>query len=339
MPIPTNPNQPYLFCDSNPVKYTTGNEPNALKKGNWRICTGDVDKGPTNTSGFWNSITPPQNGWTIYLNKASNGPAVYTATNLNELESIARSAGYSSVRDAGQIVNWFRGEPDKLITNIEYDGLVTTGLKIALDSGNSASYANDASDRWFDMVDDVPYQSSVLSDPAWANAIDEITICCLLQKTATTQDRYAWHPISKWNNGYLANAAFVLYQFDDYLGNGNDGILGWYGYTQNAGWTNISPTYTRMFPNQTLLVTLRYSSTMGGELWVNNANYGSVGPRGQLAPSNGNPTGSIGCYGPLAYVSGPDSPLKVHQALFYNRWLSDAELFRNYWAVNQRIVV
>ena len=62
---------------SNPIKYSTGVETLALKSGNFYIGTGDVGKGPTNTTGYYNGITPPSGDYTIYLNKASQGPSIY----------------------------------------------------------------------------------------------------------------------------------------------------------------------------------------------------------------------------------------------------------------------
>ena len=59
-----------------------------LKKGNFWIGTGDVSKGPTSSTGFYNGINPPSGGYTIYLNKASGGPSIYTATNDAQLISL-----------------------------------------------------------------------------------------------------------------------------------------------------------------------------------------------------------------------------------------------------------
>jgi hypothetical protein len=53
----------------NAIKYNTSAETLALKKGNFYIGTGDVGKGPTSSTGFYNGITPPSGGYTIYLNK------------------------------------------------------------------------------------------------------------------------------------------------------------------------------------------------------------------------------------------------------------------------------
>jgi len=39
---------------ANPIKYNVSTETLALNKGNWWIGTGDVGKGPTNVTGFYN---------------------------------------------------------------------------------------------------------------------------------------------------------------------------------------------------------------------------------------------------------------------------------------------
>ena len=69
----------------NAIKYNVSAETLALKKGNFWIGTGDVSKGPTSNTGYYNGITPPSGGYTIYLNKANNGPSIYTVTNDAQL--------------------------------------------------------------------------------------------------------------------------------------------------------------------------------------------------------------------------------------------------------------
>jgi hypothetical protein len=61
----------------NAIKYNTSAETLALKKGNFWIGTGDVGKGPTSSTGFYNGITPPSGGYTIYLNKAIRWTSQY----------------------------------------------------------------------------------------------------------------------------------------------------------------------------------------------------------------------------------------------------------------------
>ena len=50
---------------ANPIKYNTSAETLALKKGNFYIGTGDVGKGPTSSTGYYNGITPPSGGFTM----------------------------------------------------------------------------------------------------------------------------------------------------------------------------------------------------------------------------------------------------------------------------------
>jgi hypothetical protein len=80
----------------NPIKYNTSAETLALKKGNFWIGTGDVGKGPTSSTGFYNGITPPSGGYTIYLNKASGGPSIYTVSTEAELTGLTNTISVST---------------------------------------------------------------------------------------------------------------------------------------------------------------------------------------------------------------------------------------------------
>ena len=80
----------------NPIKYNTSAETLALKKGNFWIGTGDVGKGPTSSTGFYNGATPPSGGYTIYLNKASGGPSIYTVSNEAQLTALTNSISVST---------------------------------------------------------------------------------------------------------------------------------------------------------------------------------------------------------------------------------------------------
>ena len=80
----------------NAIKYNVSAETLALKKGNFWIGTGDVGKGPTNVTGYYNGITPPTGGFTIYLNKESGGPSIYTVTTEAELTGLTNTLSVST---------------------------------------------------------------------------------------------------------------------------------------------------------------------------------------------------------------------------------------------------
>lgn len=214
--------------------------------------------------------------------------------------------------------------------------IVTTGLQSAFDSANVVSHkSNFTNNYWADLTNTSNIQGGFGNgNPSWANNINEITICALIEKTSASNNNYACHPINKWNAQYSLNASFVLYFFDNYYGNGSDGLIGWYGYATDNGWTDITAgNYSyRMNPGEIAHIVLQRNSS-GGQLWVNGEKIGNKGGgTGLLGPSNVYATYDMGIYGPQ-----PAAWAKVHQALFYNRELTDNEIRQNFKAVQHRI--
>ena len=125
---------------SNPIKYSTGSESLALKKGNFYIGTGDVGKGPTSSTGYYNGITPPSGGYTIYLNKATGGPSIYTCDNDTELVNLTNTIAGTSYTTANECLVYFAGQNDKMVLNRDYEGVVTDGLFLSIDAGFTPSY-------------------------------------------------------------------------------------------------------------------------------------------------------------------------------------------------------
>ena len=135
---------------ANPIKYNVSTETLALKKGNFWIGTGDVGKGPTNVTGYYNGITPPVGGFTIYLNKATSGPSIYTVSTEAQLVSLTNTIGAQSFTTSGQCLNWFATQTDKMIFNIDYPAIVTDGLVLNLDAGFTPSYPT-TNTTWYDV--------------------------------------------------------------------------------------------------------------------------------------------------------------------------------------------
>ena len=134
----------------NAIKYNTSAETLALKKGNFYIGTGDVSKGPTSSTGFYNGINPPSGGYTIYLNKANNGPSIYTVTSNAQLISLTNIIAGASYTTVAQCLTYYVGQTDKMVFNIEYPSIVTDGLVLNLDSGFNSSYPT-TNTTWYDL--------------------------------------------------------------------------------------------------------------------------------------------------------------------------------------------
>ena len=320
----------------NSIKYSTSAQTLALKKGNFWIGTGDVGKGPTSATDYWNGITPPSGGYTIYLNKASGGPSIYTAANDAALISLTNKIAGASYTTKNQCLNYYAEQTDKVVINSDYPAIITSGLDMAMDSSSTLSYPLNGG-TINDMVAGNSYSGLNFGNPSWANGITDLTVCALITKTHTGTG-YANHPINKWNSGYNVNASFILYHFENYLGNGQDGVLGWYGYGSNSGWANIGTYgFTTMTVGQTSWVALQYNSIQGGQAWVNgNKAGGRSGNNGTLGPTS-SPASNMEIYMP--FEGSQIGTGYISHMLFYGRELTDAELTQNYNAVSSRVVI
>jgi hypothetical protein len=151
----------------NPIKYSTGSETLALKKGDFYIGTGDVGKGPTSTTGYYNGITPPSGGYTIYLNKASGGPSIYAPSNDAQLISLTNSIAGASYTTANECLVYFAGQTDKVVFNRDYEPIVTDGLVLNLDAGFTPSYPRSGT-TWYDISGN-GYNGSLVNGPTYTS--------------------------------------------------------------------------------------------------------------------------------------------------------------------------
>jgi len=153
----------------NSIKYSTSTQTLALKDGNFWIGTGDVSKGPTSTTDYWNGITPPAGGYTIYLNKGSNGPSIYCPTNDTQLISITNQIAGSSYTTVAQCLDYFAGQSDKMVFNADYPPIVTNGLVLNLDSGFTPSYPRSGT-TWYD-ISTSSSNSTLTNGPTYDTAV------------------------------------------------------------------------------------------------------------------------------------------------------------------------
>ena len=136
----------------NPIKYSTSSETLALKKGNFYIGTGDVGKGPTSSTGFYNGVDVPSGGYTIYVNNGSQpgGLSYFSAANDSQLITFTNNLAGTSYTTAAQCLVYFAGQTDKVVLNRNYESIVTNGLVLNLDAGFTASYPTSGT-TWYDV--------------------------------------------------------------------------------------------------------------------------------------------------------------------------------------------
>lgn len=146
----------------NSFKYSPGGSgPGTLKKGDFLIGNGTADYGVT----FYNGIDPPSGGYTLYLNKGSNGPSIVTPSNESELIYWTLAISGNLYSNEQECLSWFLTQNDKVCVNKNYSGIVTDGMVLCLDAGYTPSYPKGGT-SWYD-VSLSSYRASLFNLPAF----------------------------------------------------------------------------------------------------------------------------------------------------------------------------
>jgi hypothetical protein len=152
---------------SNVIKSATTVSIGTLKKNDFLIgVSTSVDYGPTITTGFWNGIIPPTNGYTVYAQKSSEGPSIRLASNDSELITIATQYGGTGMNTIYDALNYFNGNPTYMVTNINYPNIVTSGLTAMWDGGFVPSYPRTGT-TWSDLSGNA-YDLALVGPPVFS---------------------------------------------------------------------------------------------------------------------------------------------------------------------------
>ena len=124
----------------NTVKYATSGDTLSLRRGNFYFGVGDVPKGPTSSTDHWSGVVPPSGGYTIYINKASNGPSIYVASSDSQLINFTKGFSGQNFTGVSQCLAWYFTQSNYACVNRDYPTIPTSGLTFVSDIGSSMSY-------------------------------------------------------------------------------------------------------------------------------------------------------------------------------------------------------
>jgi hypothetical protein len=125
---------------ANFIKSGTTISNGTIKRNNFIIGISDsLGYGPTETTGFWTSINPPSCGYTIYTQKASQGPSIFISDDVY-LIITAQKLGGTNINTVYDALSWFNGQQNHMVTNFDYPSIVTSGLTLMFDAGYLPSY-------------------------------------------------------------------------------------------------------------------------------------------------------------------------------------------------------
>jgi hypothetical protein len=341
----------------NPIKYTTGSETLALKKGNFYIGTGDVSKGPTSSTGYYNGITPPSGGYTIYLNKVSGGPSIYAASNDAQLISLTNSIAGASYTTVNQCLVYYAGQTDKMCVNRDYESIVTDGLIVNLDAGFTPSYPRNGT-TWYDLSGNennftIYNSTSFSSDNSGLLIFDGVDDYCRSTNPINLSS-YSAVTVQVIPYSVENNVGMIYESSNDW--NGNAGGFGLnvnsngYGYSLNLShfyWNTNGGTNTgaRNFISNTsnnftiLTKVLIKNNSDGLQDYVNGLRVSyETSPWGTGTSTIGNTTNFRNDHIFIGSRGGTGSWFqgKISNFLVYNRALSLSEIIQNYNAQKGR---
>lgn len=162
--------KPEMPVPPNKIKYSTIGDGKSIRADNFAVgINSGVRYGPTSSTDYWNGITPPASGYTVYINKASQGPSIYTPQDDAGLVWLANYlAGSSVANNVTDALYWFHNQTDMFVANIDYPDIVASGLTLCLDGGFVSSYPRSGT-TWTDLSFNV-YSSTLVNGPTYGSA-------------------------------------------------------------------------------------------------------------------------------------------------------------------------
>lgn len=126
----------------NAIKYSTTGDTLSIREGNFYFGLGDVPKGPSSATTYYNSVIPTTGGYTVYrFNTNETSKISYQSiSNTAELITYTNSISGQNFTGASQCLAWYFTQSTYVCVNIDYPTIPTSGLTFISDIGSSMSY-------------------------------------------------------------------------------------------------------------------------------------------------------------------------------------------------------
>lgn len=296
----------------------------------------NVEYGPTNITSFYNGITPSSGGYTIYVNKASQGPSIRTPANDSECISILLGLG-STGSTISNVLDWASQQPDIMVSNIDYPGIVTSGMVLNLDAGFVSSYPTQGV-SWRDLsgngnngdlVNGPTFNSANGGSIVFDGSDDGVNINSFSNTNVTTE-AFVWLNNNQNTKIFVSNYTQISSPtgFGIGISDFNDNIAKW--FTGNLGTTNTLYSTTTLNNQQYYHVVGTYDGT-NKVLYINGVAESSV-----VISNIINNTSTLGSVGYLRYLNNQQFNGRIGVARIYDRALSASEVLQNYNAQKSR---
>ena len=306
----------------NIVKFSTPVSINSIKSGGFNI---GVNGTPADLTGFYTGICPINGGYTIYIDKASNGPSIYTPNNDTQLINITKGLG-GNVTTAAEALVWINSQSNMTVVNSNYPSIVTDGLVLNLDAGFVSSYPRGGT-GWSDLsgsgnTGTLVNGPSFISDGGGSISFDGVDDLCSTIYSLSSE---------RFSLCFWIKVPSSLTQFKKLFQTSGTSLLVY--IEPDLGITFRIPSDTTFFApgaltlNQWGYVSCVYDNSFR-YLYINGI------LKGQIATLSENVNLSN------ISINGIDRKLNcfISQTSLYNRALSASEILQNYYAGLQRFI-
>jgi hypothetical protein len=340
---------------ANAIRYSTTGDTQSLKSGNFYFGVGDVGKGPSSATTYYNGSTPSASGYTVYSFDASQPSRISYASPTSDSEFISITNVKSGQNFTGitQCLNWYATQTDHVSVNKDYEPIVSNGLVLNLDASYTPSYTSSGT-TWYDLaysgynnslVNGLTYSSQYGGGLVFDNTNDYIQVNTIdLNAIGATRNYTICFSCIKEFIGTGGNSAGDSALI---IGGANGYDSGW-RIRENNGGTPGAPfsgrhSFTHGAPTTTNSLTVNdgvaihrpvylcFSINTGTTFGYCNGAYVS-GVTGSYVNGSTYGTIGLGTYG-VGYWGG-----KVYNYQLYNRSLSLSEVKQNYLAYLNRFV-
>lgn len=338
------------------IKFSTTPVNGSIKSNNIVIGNDNIAYGPTSSTGFYAGIAPPDSGYTIYnVNQATHIPTAVVAHNDTELIYYAKSFGGTNIVTTSDAINYLlTGSTGTTVVNMDYHGIVTSGLVVNLDAGFIPSYPKNGT-VWRDLTGN--YNATILSGVSFNNngefifngtGTSDYRIDCgtnfspyLSGNTDFSIECMVYCDLPQtnmgdiWGNHNTFNG-IVLQQY----GGGSINVYYW-AYGDGAQWVfGNSNSYSGLaFPDQVYShITIIYKAAISGFTYIN----GELIDVAKLISNSGMTPNSLFNFQlgiGFQPASGRNFKGKISEFRIYNRALSSSEILQNFNALKYRYLV
>ena len=316
------------------IKYTTGAETRIVKKGNFNVGIGDIDKGPSGTTGFYAGITPPVSGYTIYSSRSSTEFSIYVASNDSELITITNRMAQASYSTAQECLNYFSTQSDKMVLSRDYETITTNGLTLYYDMSSVSSYTRSGT-TIYDMSGN-GYHGELQNGPTF-NTDNEGNIVFDGTNDTIVTTGLTWTPTAFTVSFFVKGTTRT--SWNQSLGASNGWTNGFVFHTDADGSIYAGVDITNRFsppgiPNNTYVTGSYQQFTFGfgsgvGYLYKNGSLVSSKSMPVTLGPWGGFSIGAAN----TATLNGSMGNIQI-----YNRLLSASEILSNYDALKYKYI-